>query len=392
MTQKFYYLSLLVGLVCGMCFTSCCDTDDVTPVVPGGGGEEVTLYLDNEALPAGIIDPTTGTIQLTEGGELTLPFVVEPAELASKIVLSSADPSIVEVNGMKLIAKKPGKTTIYATAGNYTMQYDVNVKEMEIADVYLKWNANQKTLVPVEIPETAIKVQSVNSNINCPAGTYVVEGEVTIDGNITLNGDVELIIKDGAKLTANRISGSASKYNLSIYGQANQTGQLVVNSSDNAISKITTLEVHSCQVKATSSEHDCGGFYDIGTINVYGGSVDAENTGDKGYGIKLANNGSMNIYGGDVKAVGKGGDTDYSYGITGDSGSSSTVTVYGGKLWAECADNKAFYHITLEKGAGFSGKLYTSNDNVFWEGYDFEMVVTDSKYVKVEKVEEAELN
>ena len=392
MTQKFYYLSLLVGLVCGMCFTSCCDTDDVTPVVPGGGGEEVTLYLDNEALPAGIIDPTTGTIQLTEGGELTLPFVVEPAELASKIVLSSADPSIVEVNGMKLIAKKPGKTTIYATAGNYTMQYDVNVKEMEIADVYLKWNANQKTLVPVEIPETAIKVQSVNSNINCPAGTYVVEGDVTISGTITLNGDVNLIIKDGAKLTANRISGSASKYNLSIYGQANQTGQLVVNSSDNAISKITTLEVHSCQVTATSSEHDCGGFYDIGTINVYGGSVDAENTGDKGYGIKLANNGSMNIYGGDVKAVGKGGDTDCSYGITCDSGSSSTVTVYGGKLWAECADNKAFYHITLEKGAGFSGKLYTSNDNVFWEGYDFEMVVTDSKYVKVEKVEEAELN
>ena len=383
MTQKFYFLSLLVGLVCGMCFTSCCDTDDVTPVVPGGGGEEVTLYLDNEALPAGIIDPTTGTIQLTEGGELTLPFVVEPAELASKIVLSSADPSIVEVNGMKLIAKKPGKTTIYATAGNYTMQYDVNVKEMEIADVYLKWNANQKTLVPVEIPETAIKVQSVNSNINCPAGTYVVEGEVTIDGNITLNGDVELIIKDGAKLTANRISGSASKYNLSIYGQANQTGQLVVNSSDNAISKITTLEVHSCQVTATSSEHDCGGFYDIGTINVYGGSVDAENTGDKGYGIKLANNGSMNIYGGDVKAVGKGGDTDCSYGITCDSGSSSTVTVYGGKLWAECADNKALNNINLTTGEGYTGTIRYSSNKWSWSG----TADPDAKYVKVEKSE-----
>ena len=384
MTQKFYFLSLLVGLVCGMCFTSCCDTDDVTPVVPGGGGEEVTLYLDNEALPAGIIDPTTGTIQLTEGGELTLPFVVEPAELASKIVLSSADPSIVEVNGMKLIAKKPGKTTIYATAGNYTMQYDVNVKEMEIADVYLKWNANQKTLVPVEIPETAIKVQSVNSNINCPAGTYVVEGDVTISGTITLNGDVNLIIKDGAKLTANRISGSASKYNLSIYGQANQTGQLVVNSSDNAISKITTLEVHSCQVKATSSEHDCGGFYDIGTINVYGGSVDAENTGDKGHGIWLASNGTMNIYGGEVKAVGKGGDTDCSYGITCDSGSSSTVTVYGGKLWAECADNKALNSsINLTTGEGYTGTIRYSSNKWSWSG----TADPDAKYVKVEKSE-----
>ena len=383
MTQKFYFLSLLVGLVCGMCFTSCCDTDDVTPVVPGGGGEEVTLYLDNEALPAGIIDPTTGTIQLTEGGELTLPFVVEPAELASKIVLSSADPSIVEVNGMKLIAKKPGKTTIYATAGNYTMQYDVEVKEKEIADVYLKWNANQKTLVPVEIPETAIKVQSVNSNINCPAGTYVVEGDVTISGTITLNGDVNLIIKDGAKLTANRISGSASKYNLSIYGQANQTGQLVVNSSDNAISKITTLEVHSCQVKATSSEHDCGGFYDIGTINVYGGSVDAENTGDKGHGIWLASNGTMNIYGGEVKAVGKGGDTDCSYGITCDSGSSSTVTVYGGKLWAECADNKALNNINLTTGEGYTGTIRYSSNKWSWSG----TADPDAKYVKVEKSE-----
>ena len=383
MTQKFYFLSLLVGLVCGMCFTSCCDTDDVTPVVPGGGGEEVTLYLDNEALPAGIIDPTTGTIQLTEGGELTLPFVVEPAELASKIVLSSADPSIVEVNGMKLIAKKPGKTTIYATAGNYTMQYDVEVKEKEIADVYLKWNANQKTLVPVEIPETAIKVQSVNSNINCPAGTYVVEGDVTISGTITLNGDVNLIIKDGAKLTANRISGSASKYNLSIYGQANQTGQLVVNSSDNAISKITTLEVHSCQVTATSSEHDCGGFYDIGTINVYGGSVDAENTGDKGHGIWLASNGTMNIYGGEVKAVGKGGDTDCSYGITCDSGSSSTVTVYGGKLWAECADNKALNNINLTTGEGYTGTIRYSSNKWSWSG----TADPDAKYVKVEKSE-----
>ena len=148
MTKKFYFLSLLLGLAISMTgFTSCCDTDDVTPIVPGGGGEEVTFYLDDEALPAGIIDPTTGTIQLTEGGELTLPFVVEPASLASQIVLSSADPSIVAVDGLKLIAKKPGKTTIYATAGNYTMQYDVEVKENEkevqIADTYLAWKADQ---------------------------------------------------------------------------------------------------------------------------------------------------------------------------------------------------------------------------------------------------------
>jgi hypothetical protein len=267
------------------------------------------------------------------------------------------------------------------------MQYDVNVKEKEKEEenpnAYLKWDANQKELVPVEIPETAIKVPSVNSDINCPAGTYVVEGEVTIGGEITLTGDVNLIIKDGAKLTVNQIYGGSSKYNLSIYGQANQTGQLVVNNSTgDAISMITTLEVHSCQVTATSSANNSGGFYNITTFNVYGGSVDAENTGStNGYGIKLANNGSMNIYGGDVKAVGKGGDTDYSYGIT---GSSSTVTVYGGKLWAENADYKALNttNITLTKDASYtSGTIRYSSNKTFWSG----TADPDAKYVKVEK-------
>ena len=390
MTKKFYFLSLLVGLVCGMCFTSCCDNDDVTPIVPGGGGEEVTLYLDNEALPAGIIDPTTGTIQLTEGGELTLPFVVEPAELASQIVLTSADPSIVEVNGMKLIAKKPGKTTIYATAGNYTMQYDVEVKENEnekevqIADTYLAWKADQ--LVETDIPEGAIVVTpstvSTGANLVCSsAATFVIAGEVTL-GKITLKADVNLIVKDGAKLTVGQIDGGDN--NLRIYGQAQMTGQLVVNSSGyDAISMITTLEVHSCQVTATSSANNSGGFYNITTFNVYGGSVDAENTGElsSGYGIKLANNGSMNIYGGDVKAVGKGGDTDYSYGIT---GSSSTVTVYGGKLWAENADYKALNttNITLTKDASYtSGTIRYSSNKTFWSG----TADPDAKYVKVEK-------
>ena len=384
MTKKFYYLSLLVGLVCGMCFTSCCDTDDVTPIVPGGGGgEEVTLYLDNEALPAGIIDPTTGTIQLTEGGELTLPFVVEPAELASKIVLSSADPSIVEVNGMKLIAKKPGKTTIYATAGNYTMQYDVEVKEKEkdvqIADTYLAWKADQ--LVETEIPEGAIVVTpsmvSTGANLVCSsAATFVIEGEVTL-GTITLKADINLIIKDGAKLTANKIIGNSN--NLSIFGQAQMTGELVVdNSDDDAITSIKTLEVHSAKVTATSSYDDRGGLCYIGTINVYGGSVDAECTSSKGYGIWLSTDGSMNIYGGEVKAVGKGNGS-YSYGIT--AGSSSTVTVYGGKLWAESADKKALNNINLTTGAGYTGTIRYSSDKTMWGT----AANPDAKYVKVEK-------
>ena len=152
------------------------------------------------------------------------------------------------------------------------------VKKAAADNTYLKWDADQKKLVATDIPTEVTMVENANEDVDWAAGTYVVEGEVTINGIITLNGNVDLIIKDGAKLTVNNQIVAYNK-NLSIYGQANQTGQLVVNSSDDAITNITTLEVHSAKVKATSSANSYGGFYNIQTFNVYGGSVDAENTG-----------------------------------------------------------------------------------------------------------------
>jgi hypothetical protein len=141
------------------------------------------------------------------------------------------------------------------------------------------------------------------------------------------------------------------------------------------------LEVHSAKVKSTSSTVDCGAFYDIKTFNVYGGSVDAENTGTLGYGILLVNNGSMNIYGGDVKAVGKGtSSSQNSYGI---KGYQSTLTVYGGKLWAESAESQGLdSNITLTKGTGFSGKIETCDDGSSWTEYNDD-ATPGTKYVRV---------
>ena len=275
-----------------------------------------------------------------------------------------------------------GKSTATVTEGNtVTVTYTgskkvLGVKAAKKADnTYQKWDNDQKKLVATDIPEGATPM---TSSTTAWAGTYVVEGDVEINANITLSGNVDLIIKDGAKLTAKQIYGSSSNHNLSIYGQANKTGQLVVNSSndEDAIAGITTLEVHSAKVTATSSSGGCSGFYEISTFNVYGGSVDGENTGSDGYGILLKNNGSMNIYGGDVKAVGKG---TSSYGIW---SSSATVTVYGGKLWAENADKKAidFGNVTLTKDTGYtSGKIEYSSDKSTWS----ETKDTSAKYVRV---------
>ena len=314
-------------------------------------------------------EPATYKITLAEGTEDAENWTV-PAEAAAGSPVTATYSGDKKVKSVKAV-KKGGA----------------------VDNTYLKWDADQKKLVATDIPTTATMVEN-NSNdyVEWAAGTYVVEGEVTINGTIFLGGNVDLIIKDGAKLTVNNyIYGGTSKYNLSIYGQANQTGQLVVNSSSgstqSAIMNITTLEVHSCKVTATSSWQGWGGFDKIGTFNVYGGSVDAESTGTLGSGISLAKDGSMNIYGGDVKAVGKGDNNGYSYGIRSYSSSiadEARVKVYGGKLWAECATNKALKDlVTLTKDASYtSGKIQTSDNGESWTDYTTTGTPT-SKYVRV---------
>ena len=261
----------------------------------------------------------------------------------------------------------------------------VTVTEVYAANEYNEgsWDSTNKKVVFSKQAATSVTaVTGATANVTWSAGWYTVSGTVTITGNVTLSANTHLILQDGATLTIKgHISGSNK--NLYIYGQANQTGQLVVNCTDNdAIYNITTLEVHSCQVTATSSNEDCGGFFGIDKFYVYGGSVDAEYTGScAGYGIGQDNNGSMNIYGGDVKAVGKGDNDGYSYGIISPS---STVTVYGGKLWAECAGNKALYnYVTLAKDAGFTGKIETSDNGSSWNEYTTLPGTPTTKYVRV---------
>ena len=310
--------------------------------------------------------PAAYTVSMKESTEDATNWTIAPAEATTTGVAAG--------------------TTVTATYSGTKKVKSVKAVKKAAANpnAYMKWDNTKKELVEAEIPAGATTETNADTNVEWAAGTYVVEGDVTINGNITLGGNVDLIIKDGAKLTVNgRIHGSSSKYNLSIYGQANQSGQLVVNNpSNDAIVSITTLEVHSCQVTASSSGNNRGGFYGIVTFNVYGGSVDAENTGaTSGYGIYLSSSGSMNIYGGDVKAVGKGDNSTYSYGITGSS--SITVTVYGGKLWAENADQKAIKNnITLAKGAGFTGKTETSDNGTSWTDLTTEGT-PDAKYVRV---------
>ena len=297
---------------------------------------------------------TTYKVTLQEGTEDADNWAISPAEAAEGAAVTATYSGEKKVKSVKAV-KKGGAEPVDNT--------------------YLKWNAGQ--LVKTDIPAEVTTVQNADQDVNWEAGTYVVEDKVTISGTISLLGNVDLIIKDGAKLTVNSYIYGYSSKNLSIFGQSNQTGELVVNSSWDVIEDINTLEVHSAKVKVTASEGNCSGFYNISTFNVYGGSVDAESTGTNGNGILLASSGKMNIYGGDVKALGKGN----KFGI---AGSLTKVTVYGGKLWAGCFNNKAIdaSNVTLKRGDGFTGKIETSGNGESWTNWE-PSTTPGTNYVRV---------
>lgn len=350
--RKISSLLMMALLAIGMGLTSCDEQLDnavVPGVTPGTDEGEVTsITVDLSKIDEKYLDTEKTKLQLTVGDEVTLSFTILPEEMAStEVELTAADATILSIDGLKVKALKEGETKVTAKAGDKTATCTVTVTEVYTAKDYKEgsWDGTKVVFTKKSATNYEVVSSQTSSMIIWDKAWLTVSGNVTLTGTVMLTQDVHLILQDGATLTVNgRINGTSSKYNLSIYGQANQTGQLVVNNSSDAICSITTLEVHSCQVKATASQDNCSGFYNISTFNVYGGSVDSENTGTKGNGIWLAsNNSSMNIYGGEVKAVGKG-DGNGSYGIM--ASSSSSVTVYGGKLWAECAGKKLFKPIS----------------------------------------------
>lgn len=191
---------------------------------------------------------------------------------------------------------------------------------------------------------------------NVAAGTYVVEGTATCAGQLVLMGEVNLILKDGAKLTVDdgisydNVNGVGS---LNIYGQgiSSSMGQLIVNNNTpvggeaNAI-RVLALSVHGCKIETTG---DTGGTATVaskgieipngsGDITIYNGNIKAIGLSAlaAGSGIVYDGTGNVNIYGGVLEAKGGNAIDDVNVGegfycggnltIKGDA----IVKVYGG--------------------------------------------------------------
>ena len=180
-----------------------------------------------------------------------------------------------------------------------------------------------------------------------PSGWYVVAGDVTVNLRLLVTGDVNIILRDGATLTATKGIRVDNGNSLTIWSQEEGTGKLIATNeySHAAIGSVANIACGSItinggviQAHGGNNGAGIGGGQrgNGGTITINGGTVHAI-AGDEaaaiggGYG---ANAGSITINGGHITA-------DGSYqgaGIGGgNNGNGGIITINGGTITAQGA-------------------------------------------------------
>ena len=219
------------------------------------------------------------------------------------------------------------------TLGGYVAPQ--NDTPFESAVIYQRYSFDDGT--PMENGTLAagegILIDSLESRW-ADGGFYIASGEVTIPKRVTVDGAVNLILLDGAALTAacGITVNSGSTLNISVGSTGSEiagTGAL------NANARGQTDELAGIGGNA----HTTGG-----SVNIYGGEITALGK-TCGAGIGGGNNGSggeVRIYAGSVTATGGDNGSWGAAGIGGGFGSAGgTLYVYGGTVTANGTGSSA---------------------------------------------------
>ena len=141
---------------------------------------------------------------------------------------------------------------------------------------YMEWDGSD--LAAQAIPTTGIQ-EVTDATTSFEGGFYIVKKDVTIPApGILINADTKLILCDGASLTVNGFfedQSMTTTYSLTIYGQENQTGKLIVNAPTDCCGTIVKdLEIHGGDVSFTGAPK-MAGIMPSGDVTIYGGKVTA---------------------------------------------------------------------------------------------------------------------
>ena len=266
---------------------------------------------------------------------------------------------------------------------------EVTVTEVYAANEYneASWDGT-KVVFTKQTAASVTPVTDATANVTWGDGWYTVSGNVTITGNVTLGADTHLILQDGAQLTINGQlnCNSGSGYNLYIYGQEAGDGKLNVSYSDVAIFSTKsdkTIEIHGGEITATSTSNF--GFSSYG-IKMYGGKLTATANAAYVAGI-LFFSGNFDVYGGEVEAINTG--TMYAIGIrsAGDAGE-DILTVYGGKVKATVTGNDSgAIYAKIKSGTSGIKFYFTDTEGAWGDGASYSTATdapTNYRYAKAE--------
>ena len=201
----------------------------------------------------------------------------------------------------------------YQFAGWYTNEgctdpYDFNTAVDHSFTLYAKWD-NVAPISYIDADGHTVTgftayTPMENSYIELPEGTYFVGKNTTVSSRIELSGTVNLILGDGATLTAEQGIHVAQHNTLNIFAQSAGTGTLTASA-----------DYHNAAIGATH-EDDQMGMNHSGIIRIYGGVITANGSSGASAigGSNVIDNGAIYIYGGKITAT---NEDIYGYSIGG---------------------------------------------------------------------------
>lgn len=152
------------------------------------------------------------------------------------------------------------------------------------------------------------------------SGWYYTDKNFEVGSRVKVADTAYIILTKGKTVTFKKGIRVADGKELNIYpDEKSDNGKL-----------IATADGYDAAIG--SNDEDDGDEDKAGTVNIYGGTIEATG-GTDGAGIgggNEAKGGTVNIYGGTITA--RGG--NYAAGIGGDECSGGTVTIYGGHVYA----------------------------------------------------------
>ncbi len=221
-------------------------------------------------------------------------------------------------------------TATTAWAQNPEVSYiDENGQTVTITDYY--------ALTGSETPNSQGQV-GLNNDVVVVNKDITYNEEKGLNLNFTGN-EIKLILCDGCTLTIN--SNSSDRQftvykNLTIYGQTNNTGKLVVNATNR-----TAIDA------------------DVHTVTVNGGTVESTSTDSYGRGLRC---GALVFNGGNLKLEGNAG-----VFCSNENNSSRTVTLN----WRSASDRvyiSSFFYVNTVNIGGAGGKCFTDGKGNYYGG------------------------